>query len=72
MRITFGQQAITETEKKNTERRMQQTAEMTSAGQVMYATFAQGQSDIMPGKSVEKGKSLIELQQAPVPGQDPG
>ena len=64
MKITFGQQAVTETEKKNIERRVQQTAEKAMAGQVAYATFTQGQPDIMAGQSVEKGKSLIEIQQA--------
>lgn len=64
MKITFGQQAITETEKKNTERRMHQTTEKATVGQMAYATFAQGQSDILMGQSVEKGKSLIEIQQA--------
>ena len=64
MKITFGQQTVTETEKKNTERRVQQDAEKIIGSQMVYATFARGQSDIMPGQGVEKGKSLIEIQQS--------
>lgn len=63
MKITFGQQTIIETEKKNRERRVQQCTEMMDAGQVAYATFAQGQNDVFAGQAVEKGRSLIEIQQ---------
>ena len=63
LKITFGQQTILETEKKNTERKIRQEQESMAAGQTAFATFAQGRTDILPGQGVEKGKSLIEIQQ---------
>ncbi len=69
MKITFTSQTTTEIEQKQTDRKRREEASEIQAsvfaGAGAYsAVFQRGQSDILPGQSVEKGKSLIEIQQA--------
>ncbi len=68
MKITFAQASIKENELNRMDRkRKEETAEMQAATFVGVGTcsaiFQKGQSDILPGQTTEKGKSLIELQQ---------
>ena len=63
MKITFGQQSIIDTEKKSTERKVLPGAENNAVNKAAYASFALSRTDIFSANTVEKGKSLIEIQQ---------
>lgn len=67
MRITFNQQPITETEKRQTVRPGVQygfgKSSYISAGDAAFARGGDMQLDGMAGGNADKGKSLIELQQ---------
>lgn len=64
MKITFSEQAITEIEKRQSERnRSARSRESAALGQTFYAAALGRHQDGIPAAGGEKGKSLIELQQ---------
>lgn len=64
LKISFNEQSVKEAERQHAEKEhVRKGGETVAAGQTAFAALVKGQTDIMPAGG-EKGKSLIELQEA--------